>query len=65
MPGVERGERKWGFLIVFGANYSGNRRYVVEERDRLIAKEIAALTGGGVFLDLACGDGCLTNVLVL
>ncbi len=43
-----------------GANYSGNRRYIVEERDRLIAGEIAALTGGGVFLDLGCGDGCLT-----
>lgn len=43
-----------------GANYSGNRRYIVEERDRLIAGQIAALTGSGVFLDLGCGDGCLT-----
>lgn len=43
-----------------GENYSGNRRYIIEERDRLIANEIAEITGNGVFLDLACGDGCLT-----
>ena len=43
-----------------GESYSGNRRYIIEESDRLTAKEIAELTGNGVFLDLACGDGCLT-----
>lgn len=43
-----------------GESYSGNRRYIIEERDRLLAREIAELTGNGVFLDLACGDGCLT-----
>lgn len=43
-----------------GESYSGKRKYTIEERDRLTAKEIAELTGSGVFLDLACGDGCLT-----
>lgn len=40
--------------------YSGHRRYLIEERDRLTAEEIAAVNGKGAFLDLACGDGCLT-----
>ena len=43
-----------------GEHYSGNRRYTIEERDRLSAAEIAQLTGSGIFLDIACGDGCLT-----
>ena len=43
-----------------GETYSGNRRYVIEERDRLTAKVISQLTGDGIFLDIACGDGCLT-----
>ncbi len=43
-----------------GETYSGNRKYVIEERDELVSKEISALTGNGVFFDLACGDGCLT-----
>lgn len=43
-----------------GENYSGNRKYLIEEKDYKVAKEIARLTSDGVFLDLACGDGCLT-----
>ncbi len=43
-----------------GETYSGRRKYLVEEKDALVAGEISGLTGGGVFLDLACGDGCLT-----
>ncbi|HPF56114.1 MAG TPA: class I SAM-dependent methyltransferase [Clostridiales bacterium] len=43
-----------------GDSYSGNRKYLIEERDALFAKEVAKLTGDGVFLDLGCGDGCFT-----
>jgi len=43
-----------------GENYSGTRKYVMEDKDFAVAKEIAGLTGDGVFLDLACGDGCFT-----
>ena len=43
-----------------GENYSGNRKYVIEDKDFAVAKEIAHLTGDGIFLDLACGDGCFT-----
>ena len=43
-----------------GEAYSGNRKYIIEEADGLVAREISELTGNGVFLDLACGDGCLT-----
>ncbi len=43
-----------------GAFYSGERKYIIEETDALFANEISNLTGGGVFLDLACGDGCFT-----
>ena len=43
-----------------GESYSGNRKYLIEEKDRLFASEIARITGDGVFLDLACGDGCFT-----
>ena len=43
-----------------GENYSGNRKYIINESDYIIAKEIARLTDNGVFLDLACGDGCFT-----
>ncbi len=42
-----------------GAAYSGKRKYIIEETDALFANEISKLTGG-VFLDLACGDGCFT-----
>lgn len=42
-----------------GENYSGNRKYIIEERDMLISEYISELTGNGIFLDLACGDGCL------
>jgi len=43
-----------------GEHYSGSRKYIIEERDLLFAKEISRLTGDGIFLDLACGDGCFT-----
>jgi hypothetical protein len=43
-----------------GEHYSGNRKYRIEERDALFAKEVAKLTEDGTFLDLACGDGCFT-----
>lgn len=43
-----------------GESYSGNRKYIIEDSDAIFAKEISELTGEGVFLDLACGDGCFT-----
>lgn len=43
-----------------GEHYSGSRKYITEEKDYLAAKEISQLTQDGVFLDLACGDGCFT-----
>jgi len=43
-----------------GEHYSGNRKYLIEERDALFAKEVTKLTQDGTFLDLACGDGCFT-----
>jgi ubiquinone/menaquinone biosynthesis C-methylase UbiE len=43
-----------------GEHYSGNRKYLIEERDALFVKEVAKLTEDGIFLDLACGDGCFT-----
>ena len=43
-----------------GESYSGARKYLIEERDALFAMEISRLTGDGIFLDLACGDGCFT-----
>ncbi len=53
------GDKYIGYEHIGGA-YSGNSKYVVEESDALFAKEISKITGGGVFLDLACGDGCFT-----
>lgn len=53
------GDKYIGYEHIGGA-YSGNRKYIIEESDALFANEISKLTGGGVFLDLACGDGCLT-----
>lgn len=43
-----------------GEAYSGNRKYLIEESDAIFAEEISTLTGDGIFLDLACGDGCFT-----
>lgn len=43
-----------------GESYSGRRKYLLEERNILFAKEISAINGDGIFLDLACGDGCFT-----
>jgi ubiquinone/menaquinone biosynthesis C-methylase UbiE len=40
--------------------YSGNRKYLVEDRDLDVAKFISDLSDDGVLLDLACGDGCIT-----
>ena len=53
------GDKYIGYEYI-GENYSGNRKYLIEERDALFAKEISTLTGQGIFLDLACGDGCFT-----
>jgi len=43
-----------------GEGYSGGRKYMMEDRDRAFAEVVSRLTGGGIFLDLACGDGCFT-----
>lgn len=56
---VGDGDKYIGYEHI-GENYSGNRKYVIEERDALFAKEITNITGDGIFLDLACGDGCFT-----
>lgn len=53
------GDNYIGYEHIGGA-YSGNRKYIIEESDALFANEISNQTGGGVFLDLACGDGCFT-----
>ena len=53
------GDRYIGYEHI-GETYSGDRKYLVEERDRICAHHISKATGGGVFLDLACGDGCFT-----
>lgn len=57
---VEGDDDKYIGYEHIGENYSGNRKYVIEDKDMAVAKEIAGLTGNGVFLDLACGDGCFT-----
>lgn len=43
-----------------GGNYSGTLKYLIGEADALFAGEVSEITGSGVLLDLACGDGCLT-----
>ena len=55
-----------------GENYSGSRKYLLEERDVLFAEEVSSLISSGqeaaqlsadpdkIILDLACGDGCFT-----
>ena len=43
-----------------GEAYSGNRKHTIEYSDVLLAKEISKITGNGIFLDLGCGDGCLS-----
>lgn len=53
------GDKYIGYEYI-GETYSGNRKYIIEESDMLFANEISKLTGQGVFLDLACGDGCFT-----
>jgi hypothetical protein len=53
------GDKYIGYEYI-GESYSGKRKYLIEERDYLFAKEIYELTGDGIFLDLACGDGCFT-----
>lgn len=53
------GDKYIGYEYI-GENYSGNRRYIMEEKDLAVAREIARITEDGVFLDLACGDGCFT-----
>ncbi|MBQ7926217.1 MAG: class I SAM-dependent methyltransferase [Lachnospiraceae bacterium] len=43
-----------------GENYSGKRKYIIEDKDMAVAKKIQEFTKDGIFLDLACGDGCFT-----
>lgn len=43
-----------------GEHFSGKRKHDIDERGRLCAEEIAKLTGDGIFLDIACGDGYFT-----
>ncbi|MBO5111234.1 MAG: class I SAM-dependent methyltransferase [Clostridia bacterium] len=43
-----------------GESYSGQRKFLIEERDALFAKVISDKAKDGIFLDLACGDGCFT-----
>lgn len=57
---VEGDSDKYIGYEYIGENYSGNRKYMIEDKDLAVAKEIAGITGEGVFLDLACGDGCFT-----
>ena len=53
------GDRYIGYEEI-GEAYSGGSKYVIGERDALIAEYIASVTKDGVFLDLGCGDGALT-----
>ena len=53
------GDKYIGYEHIGGA-YSGNRKYVIGERDGIVASYISDIVGDGVFLDLACGDGALT-----
>ncbi|MDE6724092.1 MAG: class I SAM-dependent methyltransferase [Ruminiclostridium sp.] len=62
MPDIVKdgdGDKYIGYEEI-GEEYSGNRKYIIEEENAILAAEISALTGDGVFLDLACGDGCFT-----
>lgn len=62
MPDIVKsgdGDKYIGYEDI-GEAYSGNRKYIIEEEGTLFAAEISALTGDGIFLDLACGDGCFT-----
>jgi ubiquinone/menaquinone biosynthesis C-methylase UbiE len=53
------GDKYIGYEYI-GDGYSGNHKYSIDERDVVFSKEIVQQTGNGVFLDLACGDGCFT-----
>ncbi len=53
------GDRYIGYESI-GEAYSGGRRHIIEDRDAALAACIAEVTGQGTFLDLGCGDGCLT-----
>ena len=57
---VVDGDDKYIGYEYIGENYSGNRKYIIEDKDLAVAKEIVGITNKGVFLDLACGDGCFT-----
>ncbi|MBR5658942.1 MAG: GNAT family N-acetyltransferase [Lachnospiraceae bacterium] len=53
------GDKYIGYEHIGGA-YSGNMKYSIWEGDALFADHLAEVTGDGIFLDLACGDGCFT-----
>ena len=57
---VDGGGDKYIGYEYIGENYSGGRKFLIEEQDALFAKEVSQITGDGILLDLACGDGCLT-----
>lgn len=62
MPDIVKsgdGDKYIGYEEI-GEAYSGNRKYIIEEIHALFAAEVSALTSDGIFLDLACGDGCFT-----
>ena len=50
------GDKYIGYEHIGGA-YSGNNKYLIRESDELFADYLAEVTGNGIFLDLACGDG--------
>ena len=43
-----------------GENYSGRRKYMLEDKYIAFSDEVASLNSKGIILDLACGDGCFT-----
>ena len=53
------GDKYIGYEYI-GEAYSGSRKYAIDEGDTLFADYISEKTGNGVFLDLGCGDGCIT-----
>ena len=53
------GDKYIGYEYI-GEAYSGSRKYAVDEGDTLFADYISEETGNGVFLDIGCGDGCIT-----
>ena len=51
------GDKYIGYEYI-GEHYSGNRKYLIEPKDYIFAKEISEITGNGIFFDLGCGELC-------